>query len=151
MAEPRDPGGPFASPGYHLWKAALRWKAAVKLALEPHGLTATQFFVLGAAGWLSRNDRDPPKQRALAELAGVDLMTVSQVVRVLEQAGWVRRVADPDDARSWRVSATEPGRELLRAAAARVRATDREFFGTLDDDGELTHALARLSEARDHD
>jgi DNA-binding MarR family transcriptional regulator len=140
----REPLGPFGSPGYHLWKAALRWKAAVRDALAPHGLTATQFFVLGAAGWLSRDDRAPPKQRDVAELAGVDLMTASQVVRVLEQSGVLARVPDPDDARSWRVLPTANGRELLRAAAARVRATDRSFFG--DESITLARTLARLSQ-----
>lgn len=143
VTEPREPVGPFASPGYHLWKAALRWKAAVKDALAPHGLTATQFFVLGAAGWLSQGDRTPPKQRDVAELAGVDLMTASQVVRVLVDAGVLARVPDPDDARSWRVAPTERGRELVRAAAARVRATDRVFFGA---DDALARTLVRLSQ-----
>ena len=140
--------GPFASPGHQLWKAALRWKAAVRDALAPHGLTATQFFVLGAAGWLSQGDRPPPRQRDVAELAGVDLMTASQVVRVLEAAGVLARVIDPDDARSWRVAPTPHGRELVRAAAARVRATDRAFF-EVDDPAALARTLARLSQEPD--
>src|ERR1041384_3291432 len=87
----REREGPLASPGYHLWQAALRWKNAVKTSLEKHDLTPTQFFVLGAAGWLTKTQPVPPRQKDVAEMAGIDLMTTSQVVRALEKAGLLAR------------------------------------------------------------
>jgi DNA-binding MarR family transcriptional regulator len=134
----RDKTGPFASPGFHLWQAALRWKAAVKIALEPHDLTPTQFFVLGAAGFLSRSA--PPKQKDVAALAGLDLMTTSQVARALEADGLLARADDPHDSRSWLVTPTEKGRALLKSAAAAVRAADAAFFDGVD----VTEKLEQL-------
>lgn len=119
--------GPLGSPGYRLWTAAARWKSEVRDALVPHSLTPTQFFVLGAAGWLSRTE--VPNQRQLAEFAGLDLMTTSQVVRTLEKAKLLTRHEDPHDSRSWRLSPTAQGRSVLKAAALAVRAADERFFG----------------------
>ncbi len=132
MAEPRptETGGPLASPGWHLWQAALRWKNAVRTALAPHGLTPTQFFVLGAAGWMERT-AGAPRQKDVAALAGLDLMTTSQVVRALDKAGLLARHDDPDDARSWRLSPTPAGRAVLKKAAAAVRAADAAFFAKI--------------------
>ena len=142
----REREGPLASPGYHLWQAALRWKSAVKTSLEKHDLTPTQFFVLGAAGWLTKSSPQPPKQKDVAEMAGLDLMTTSQVVRALEKAGLLARHDDPHDSRTWRVSPTEHGRRVLKDAAAAVRGADAAFFGRLAGkmDG-VVDALARLS------
>lgn len=121
-------GGPLSSPGYRLWTAAARWKAEVRDALTPHGLTPTQFFVLGAAGWLSR--AQAPNQREVAEFAGLDLMTTSQVVRALEKAKLLAREEDANDSRSWRLSPTTHGRHVLKAAALAVRGADERFFGS---------------------
>lgn len=70
-----------------LWHAALGWKAEVAAALEPHGLTPTQFFVLGSTNLLSREDASGARQVDIARLAGLDVMTTSQTVRLLEAGG----------------------------------------------------------------
>lgn len=132
------------SPGYHLWKAALRWKAAVKAALEPTGLTPTQFFALGAVGWATKGGGAAPSQRKVAQFAGLDLMTASQVLRALEGAKLVRREDDPADARSWCVSLTGDGRQALKKSAALVRAADEAFFGRLGARRETTVAALAL-------
>ena len=136
--------GPAASPGFHLWHAALAWKAEITRALEPLQLTATQFFVLGAIAWLGKSGA-PPKQREVAELSGSDAMTVSQVVRSLERAGLVKRTDDPDDSRSWRLAATAAGARTVKDAAARVRTVDDKMFARAElDRATLVGALQRL-------
>lgn len=138
------------SPGYHLWKAALRWKAAVKAALDPVGLTPTQFFVLGAVGWATKGGGAAPSQRKVAQFAGLDMMTASQVIRALEGAGLLRREDDPSDARSWCVSLTDGGRQALKKSAAVVRAADEAFFGRLGARrGATVEALALLNTGDD--
>ena len=60
------------------------------------------------------------------ELAGIELVaapTITRVVADLESRGLVSRAADPDDGRSFFVSATEQGVELLHLARSdRARA-----------------------------
>lgn len=118
------------SPGFHLWHAALAWRAAVQEALGDR-LTATQFFVLGSITFLSRSGA--PTQAAVAKASGTDPMTTSQVVRALEARGLVSRRDDPSDSRSWLLEPTAGGRALLRECAATVREVDRRFFADVDE------------------
>ena len=122
--------GPLRSPGYHLWHAAMAWRSAVSKALGG-GLTATQFFVLGAVGWLQKTS-GAPTQAQVAAFAGVDAMTTSQVVRALQKARLVERSDDPEDTRRWRLKVTALGRERVVAGAAKVREVDRRFFSGVD-------------------
>lgn len=118
------------STGYLLWHAALQWQSEVGAALGPLGLTPTQFFVLGSLVRIALHD-DKPNQRELAAHAGLDAMTVSQIVRRLEGRGLIARHSDPDDARAFRLSPTPAGRALVERAAVEVRAATRRFFAPL--------------------
>lgn len=140
MAEP--PKGPFASPGFHLWHASLRWTQEVARALQPLGLTHTQFFLLGAVGWLTKANGSAPKQREVAELAKLDKVMISQVTRALEAGGLLARRDDPADSRAWRLELTARGRKQLTDAVALVRGVDARFFGK--DAERLRDALAAL-------
>ncbi|MBX7101538.1 MAG: MarR family winged helix-turn-helix transcriptional regulator [Myxococcaceae bacterium] len=122
-------GGPEASPGFHLWHASLAWKSAVAQALEPQGLTPTQFFMLGAVGWHLKTRGEAPTQALAAKRTGLDPMTTSQVVRALEKAKLLTRRDDPADSRSWRLELSAEGQARLVAAAAAVRAVDLRIFG----------------------
>src|SRR3954471_12934064 len=56
-------------------------------------------------------DEGAIRPTALAGLLEVDLSVVSRQVRSLEDAGFVQRETDPQDARAALVSATDAGRE----------------------------------------
>ena len=68
-------------------------------------------FVLRCNGALRLSD--------LAARMEIDASTASRHVRALEQAGLIRRSADPDDGRAFRVELTERGTEEWEAAAKR--------------------------------
>ena len=55
---------------------------------------------------------------ALAQRAGLSLQRAGQLVTELEEAGYVQRVADPEDGRVRRAVYTARGRRLLRDIAA---------------------------------
>ena len=68
--------------------------------------------------------------RPVGEIAanlGVTSQAVSKAVRELERLGYVRRQADPDDARVRRVGLTERGRDAVGAA----RSVREELNGRL--------------------
>ena len=136
------PKGPFGSPGFHLWHASLRWTQEVARALQPVGLTHTQFFLLGAVGWLTKSRGEAPKQREVADFAKLDKMTTSQVTRALESHGLLAREDDPADSRAWRLTLTAKGKKRLTEAVARVREVDARFFGA--DAAKLREALSKL-------
>jgi DNA-binding MarR family transcriptional regulator len=73
-------------------------------------------------------------------------MTVSQVVRALEKAGYFTRVAHPTDSRARVIRPTDAGRRLAAKALVAVETTDEAFFAPLRSEcGTLVDLLRRLS------
>ncbi|MFN2538453.1 MAG: MarR family winged helix-turn-helix transcriptional regulator [Mycobacteriales bacterium] len=98
----------------------------------------------------------PVRPTTLAGLLEVDLSVVSRQVRALEEAGFVQRQTDPQDARAALVSATDAGREAFeRTKQQRIEVLDevladwppeeREGFVRLLSrfNGQLESAIAR--------
>lgn len=77
------------------------------------GLTPTQASVLGLVAL-----RGPLRLAELAELEGLNPTMLSRIVRKLDEAGLIRRLADPSDLRAARAEITADG----AAVAERVRA-----------------------------
>jgi len=135
--------GPEDSPGFLLWRVTLAWQRAMRAALAPHELTHVQFVLLASAWWLG--EPEAPTQQRLAEHAGTDPMMTSQVVRKLEERGFVVRQQDPGDARVRRIVLTPAGRSLLTKALRDVERADAEFFAVLGNERvRFARALARL-------
>jgi DNA-binding MarR family transcriptional regulator len=122
---PLDPGD---SPGFLLWRVALRWQRLMTATLRPLGLTHVQFVLLASLWWLTDNAGERPSQRRLAEFAATDPMMTSQVLRTLERKGLVERSAHPTDSRARQLGVTLAGAKLARTAIAAVEAADRDFF-----------------------
>ena len=87
--------------------------------------------------------------RPVGEIAadlGVTSQAVSKAVRELEGLGYVRREADPSDARVRRVGLTERGRDAV-AAAREIRAELNARFATALGEERVADAAATLAEA----
>ena len=137
--------GEHESPGLMMWRATNTWQAAQRAALQPFGLTHVQFVLLACLTWLGSDTL--VTQRDLAARAHTDPMMTSQVLRVLETKGLIRRAAHPSDARARALSVSREGAALANAANAAVETTDRTFFGRLkDDQPRFTRMLRRLTE-----
>jgi DNA-binding MarR family transcriptional regulator len=134
------PGGGL---GYALNRAAHLWRAELADVLADVSVTPSQFFVLAALLHSHRTGRQV-RQRAVAEQAGTDANTASQIVRGLERRGLVRRQADPTDARALALTLTGSGLELATLCAARARALNTDFFAGADAPS-LYRALSELA------
>ena len=131
--------GPAESPGFLLWKVSNAWQRRQRAALQPLGLTHSQFVLLATATWFDATET--LTQARLAELAGIDVMTTSQVARTLEGAALMERREHPEDPRAKSISVTARGRELAQEAVVVVEETDAAFFAAL---GERTAKLVQL-------
>jgi DNA-binding MarR family transcriptional regulator len=88
---------------------------------------------LGQHAVLGRLDRDGPA--SISELAAESHMrpqSMAQTVKDLEEAGHIRRRADPADGRRWFVELTTSGRQVLEKTRAQredwlTRALDSEL------------------------
>jgi len=97
---------------------------------DVQGLSRVQYSVLLK---LSRVE-DTTMTRACEELR-YDLSVVSRQVGALIDQGLVRRDADPQDKRAWRISLTQAGRDKVAAArSARIRLLERGLADHSDAD-----------------
>lgn len=121
-------------------RAARRLKRGSMAHLGPLGLTMAQAKVLGnvASG--------PLRMADIAARLEVVPRTVTPMVDGLEEAGLVRRRADPDDRRSVLVEPTAEGRLLLDRLDKARRATAAQAFSALsaEERATLAELLGRL-------
>jgi DNA-binding MarR family transcriptional regulator len=109
---------------------------------QGHGLSLFEYMVLSQ---ISEAADRQLRMSELAFLASGSLSRLSNVVKRLEQRGWVRRFPDPTDGRFTIAALTEAGYELVVAAAPdHVDAVRRFVMDRLT--GADRQALARIAE-----
>ncbi|MFC4465309.1 MarR family winged helix-turn-helix transcriptional regulator [Streptomyces xiangluensis] len=136
--------GPWANPGFLLWRVTLKWQREVAATLRPLGITHPQFVVLASIWWLGRHGQ-PPSQRELADHTGMDAMNASQVARTLEKKQLITREGDPHDTRIKRLRVTAEGIALAKTAITHVEAVDHAYFTAAPDRAGLVTALLALA------
>lgn len=108
----------------------MRWQRAVDAALRPLDLTHSQFLLLDAAERALRDAKQPVMQRQVAEVAGLDEGTTSNIVKRLEQRGLITRKPPDGDARAWRITVPGRGKTLLERARKVVGSAAARFFAS---------------------
>ena len=124
---------PLDSPGYLLGQLTMLWQRKQKRVLDPLDLTHTQFALLCALAWLSR-ESDNVTQVDIANQGNADRMMVSKVLRTLEEKKFITRKEHKTDTRAKTISLTESGETVLQKAIISVETADLDFFSTLDKD-----------------
>lgn len=121
---------PNESPGYLLGQVTLLWQRKHKKVLDPLNLTQTQFVLLAALGWLSR-ENDNVTQVDIANQGNADRMMVSKVLRTLEEKKFISRQEHPTDTRAKVIKLTNDGAKVLQKALTAVENADVAFFSAL--------------------
>ena len=123
-----------------------KWHSMIKKELKKMNLTHPQFVVLTSLAYLSQ-DSNEVTQVMISKLAGIDVMTVSQILNLLEKNDFVKRKEHSRDTRAKAVILNKKGEEVLQKAVPLVEQIDEIFFEKLDTDEEqFKHFLARLNE-----
>lgn len=118
---------PEDSPGYLLGQLTMLWQRKQKRVLDPLDLTQTQFVLLAALAWLSK-ESDAVTQIDIANQGNADRMMVSKVLRTLEDKNFVTRQAHKTDTRAKTIRLTELGGSVLQKALIAIESADLEFF-----------------------
>ncbi|PZX94062.1 MarR family transcriptional regulator [Flavobacterium aquariorum] len=121
---------PEESSGFLLWQVTNLWQRQIKKALEPYGLTHSQFVLLASIHWLSVHQQEVT-QIVLSNHTKIDPMTTSTVLRTLQQKGFIQRQEHLTDTRAKTVGLTEEGKEIIKKAVITVEKFDTEFFSIL--------------------
>jgi DNA-binding MarR family transcriptional regulator len=109
----------------------------------PSAVTGSEFAVTSVL-----NTTGPATPSALAELLGVSATTLSATIERLVRRGQLRRVANPDDGRSYRVELTEAGHATNRDNFARFAVEMQAVRANLEGDAdEILAAMRVLEEA----
>lgn len=96
-------------------------------------LTHTQFVLLCALAWLSR-ESDQVTQVDIANQGNADRMMVSKVLRTLEEKKFITRHEHPTDTRAKTIRLTPEGETALQKAIVCVDTADLDFFDKLGTD-----------------
>ena len=118
------------STGFLLWQVTNLWQREIKKALEPHGLTHSQFVLMASIHWLILHNKEVT-QVILSAHTKIDVMTTSTVLRTLQQKGFLHRQEHATDTRAKTVALTEEGITIIKNAIVIVEAFDTSFFSSL--------------------
>ena len=123
-----------------------KWHSMIKKELKKMNLTHPQFVVLASLAYLSQNSNEVT-QVMISKLSEIDVMTVSQILSLLEKHDFVKRKEHSRDTRAKAVILNKKGEEALQKAVPLVEKIDEIFFEKLDTNEEqFKHFLARLNE-----
>jgi DNA-binding MarR family transcriptional regulator len=135
------------------WRSYLQSHASIVRVLDAelaaeHGMTTRDYEVLL---YLSQAEGQHLPMSALAESTMLTRSGITRLVDGLVEAGWIQRVACPNDARVSYAQLTDRGYEKLRqAGCAHVRSIRRLFLEsfTPDEVEQLATLLSRLPGAQ---
>ena len=116
--------------GFLLWQSASVWQRELRRVLEPLDITHSQCFLLISIDSLS-NGNIPVTQISISNLAKIDPMTTSTVLRTLQTKGLVSRKSHSDDSRAKAIVLTAKGKVLVKKALAAVEEFDATFLANL--------------------
>lgn len=105
----------------------MRWRRGLEAVVAPAGLSFTQWLVLEALRQLISETGDAVNQNEVARRLELDRMTISAVMRRLEQKQWVDRASDLTG-RAWRIFLTRRAAALLRQQSAEIEALSLRPF-----------------------
>ncbi|KAA1040329.1 MarR family winged helix-turn-helix transcriptional regulator [Macrococcus equipercicus] len=111
------------------------WQQSARKFLKAYDITYPQFRVLSGLVE-SQNDNKRITQAGLSELIGIDVMTLSTIIRNLESRRLVRRVESRSDTRAKNVYMTSIGLSLMEEMMPSMEMAAEIFFEDLAETGE---------------
>lgn len=134
------------STGLLFIRAYHKWHGLIKNKLRTIDLTHPQFVVLTTLAALLRQ-QEWVSQTDIARFSDMDVMTVSQIIRLLVKKGLIMREVHPKDSRANIILLTDTGLKKVNQALPLVEGIDQTFFGKLEDKTEILNQLLIKLEA----
>ena len=123
-----------------------KWHGMIKNKLRTIDLTHPQFVILTTLAALLRQ-QEWVSQTDIARFSDMDVMTVSQIIRLLVKKGLIMREGHPKDSRANIILLTDMGLQKVNQALPLVEGIDQAFFGKLEDKTEIFNQLLIALEA----
>ena len=123
-----------------------KWHGLIKNELKTIDLTHPQFVVLTTLAALLRQ-QEWVSQTDIARFSDMDVMTVSQIIRLLVKKELIMREVHPKDSRANIILLTDTGLQKVNQALPLVEDIDQAFFGKLGNNTETLNQLLIKLEA----
>ena len=123
-----------------------KWHGMIKNKLRTIDLTHPQFVVLTTLAALLRQ-QEWVSQTDIARFSDMDVMTVSQIIRLLVKKELIMREVHPKDSRANIILLTDTGLQKVNQALPLVEGIDQAFFGKLENNTETLNQLLIKLEA----
>ena len=123
-----------------------KWHGMIKNKLRTIDLTHPQFVVLTTLAALLRQ-QEWVSQTDIARFSDMDVMTVSQIIRLLVKKELIMREVHPKDSRANIILLTDTGLQKVNQALPLVEGIDQAFFGKLENNTEILNQLLMELEA----
>ena len=117
-----------------------KWHGLIKNKLRTIDLTHPQFVVLTTLAALLRQ-QEWVSQTDIARFSDMDVMTISQIIRLLVKKGLIMREVHPKDSRANIILLTDTGLQKVNQALPLVEGIDQAFFGKLKNKTKLLNQL----------
>ena len=134
------------STGLLFIRAYHKWHEMIKNTLRTIDLTHPQFVVLTTLAALLRQ-QEWVSQTDIARFSDMDVMTVSQIIRLLVKKSLIMREVHPKDSRANIILLTDMGLQKVNQALPLVEGIDQAFFGKLGNNTEILNQLLMELEA----
>ena len=108
-----------------------KWHTIIKNELKKLNITHPQFVVLTSLSYLSEKEKEVT-QIMISKISGIDVMTVSQILNLLEKNDFIKRKVHSKDTRAKSVFLTLKGRKTVEKSVPIVENIDEKFFGVLN-------------------
>ena len=128
------------STGLLFIRAYHKWHGLIKNKLRTIDLTHPQFVVLTALAALL-SQQEWVSQIDIARFSDMDVMTVSQIIRLLVKKEFILREVHPKDSRANIILLTDTGLQKVNQALPLVEGIDQTFFGKLENNTETLNQL----------
>ena len=128
------------STGLLFIRAYHKWHGLIKNELKSIDLTHPQFVVLTTLAALVRQ-QEWVSQTDIARFSDMDVMTVSQIIRLLVKKELIMREVHPKDSRANIILLTDMGLQKVNQALPLVEGIDQTFFGKLENNTETLNQL----------
>ena len=119
-----------------------KWHSIIKKELKKLDITQPQFVVLTSLAYLLQKE-DEVTQIMLSKISGIDVMTISQIINLLEKNGFIERKQHSKDTRANSVFLTLKGQNILKKAVPLVENIDDNFFNILAEKEQLFRELLK--------
>jgi DNA-binding MarR family transcriptional regulator len=114
--------------GFLFWQVSNIWRRIQEETLQTKlGISQSQYVILASVYWLNTHNAEVTQAR-LSQHTKMDKMTVSKILKILEDKSYVSRKGHSSDLRANAVFLTRQGEELMSRAISIIESIDQVFF-----------------------